>query len=67
MVEGYEIKWCRVLSEQHEGHFTYSLQIHIDSLANYNMLKESVQNSLLKYNFGEMVLHFTTLLKKEEM
>lgn len=67
MVDGYEIKWCRVLSEKHEGHFTYSLQIELESLANYNMLKDSVQSSLLKYNFGEMVLHFTTLLKQEEI
>ncbi len=57
---------CRVLSEHHNGHFTYSLQVQLDDLTDYNTIKEGVANSLLKMNFGESILHFSTLMKEIE-
>lgn len=58
---------CRVLSEHHEGHFTYSLQVECDTMDDYKELKQSVDTvwgESCKTLFGEQVLHFDTLMKK---
>ncbi|MFI3288376.1 MAG: hypothetical protein R3Y61_07875 [Rikenellaceae bacterium] len=67
MVEGREITLCRVLSERHEGHFTYSLQIPIENMSDYSVVKEAIEKGLIKYNFGESVLHLATLMKREQI
>ncbi len=66
MVEGRAITLCRVLSEKHEGHFTYSLQIPITDMSDYSTIKATIEKRLLKYNFGESVLHFSVLMKREQ-
>ncbi len=62
--------FTRMLASEQEAHFTYSLQLPIDSLEHYHRLIEEVQREYERSAqelFGEQVLHFTTLLKQIEI
>lgn len=61
------IVFTRVLSEQVEKHFTYSLQIHLDSITDYKQYQDEIFNEYIDFAdpiFGSKVLYFTSLLKK---
>ncbi len=65
-LEDSKLTLCRVLDQQHQGHFTYSLQIQLDDMQEYTTIKELIDTAGEKSHakFGENALHFTTLLKK---
>ena len=67
---GYgDLVFTRVLSNDSQGEFTYSLQVHIEDMGKYNDFTERVMEEYLAVYpavFGEKVLHFSTLLKKIE-
>ncbi len=66
LLDGRRTTTCRVLSEKHEGHFTFSLQVELDSLLEFSELRASISEVLSAESFGEEVLWFSTLLKREE-
>lgn len=56
-----------VLSEQSDGHHTYSLQVAAQDIASYEQFMTQIIGdyvAISKELFGEKALHFTTLLKK---
>lgn len=63
---GQKKVFTRLLSEQVEQHFTYSLQVYIDDMAQY---KHFTEETLLEYQhfatemFDAEVMHFTSLMK----
>lgn len=66
-LEYENIVFTRVLSEQVEKHFTYSLQVHLDTIPDYQkyineIMVEYVENTNPIY--GTKVLYLNTLLKK---
>lgn len=65
---GFEdIVFTRVLSEQAEKHFTYSLQIHLNSTSDYKHYQDDIFKEYIDFAdpiFGHKVLYFTSLLKK---
>ncbi len=66
LLEGRRVTTCRVLSEKHEGHFTFSMQIDIEALSDFSALRNSISEIWAAEGFGEDVLWFSTLLKREE-
>lgn len=58
--------FTRLLSEQVEKHFTYSLQVYIEDMQAY---KQVTEETLLEYQdfatemFDTEVMHFTSLMK----
>lgn len=69
--EGFgNITFSRVLTDRHEGHFTYSLQVETPDTALYQRI---VKEFLPEYTatvqklFGEELMYFTSLLKKIEL
>ncbi|MEG1553807.1 MAG: DUF4286 family protein [Rikenellaceae bacterium] len=58
--------FTRLLSDQVEKHFTYSLQVYVEDIAEYKLFTEE---TLLEYQqfatemFDTEVMHFTSLLK----
>lgn len=58
--------FTRLLSEQVEQHFTYSLQVYLEDMAEYKKFREE---TLLEYQdfvtemFDAEVMHFTSLMK----
>lgn len=58
---------CRVLSEHHEGHSTYSLQVGCAAMEDYNEVKQSVEEvwgESCRELFAEQIMYFATLMKK---
>lgn len=68
---GYkDIIFTRVLSDQVEKHFTYSLQIHLDSIPDYQKYINEVMKEYIDITnpiYGIKVLYLNTLLKKIEI
>lgn len=69
--QGFDnMTFTRVMHQKSDGHYTYSLQIHVNDIEQY---QQFLQIALGEYSttvsalFGEQVLHFTTLLKKIEL
>ncbi|MEG2479152.1 MAG: DUF4286 family protein [Mucinivorans sp.] len=66
--EGFsELTFTRVLHEDTQGHYTYSLQVAVDSIPEYQRFVAEIMTdygSTVLSVFGEQVLHFTTLLKR---
>ncbi len=61
------VAFSRVLHEQGEGHFTFSLLVEIDSLDDYRRFTGPVWEeyvALAAGAFGEQVLWFITLMKE---
>ncbi|MEG0032981.1 MAG: DUF4286 family protein [Mucinivorans sp.] len=61
------VVFTRVLNETSDGHYTYSLQVEVPDIAQYQTYKSTQLAECLEFcasMFGEKVLHFTTLLKK---
>ena len=61
--------FTKVISNDAEGHFTYSLQIPLADLERYRELTEEVMGDYAATYFpvyGEKVLWFASLLKKME-
>ena len=68
---GYnDLVFTRVISNDSPGEFTYSLQVHMDDMGQYNSFSERVMDeymAIFPAVFGEKVLHFSTLLKKVDI
>lgn len=59
--------FCRVLSEHHTGHYTFSLQVDCQTIGDYQAVNEKLQEvwgDKYKATFGEQVLYFATLMKR---
>ncbi len=69
LAQNSSYKTYRILDERHQGHFSYSLQLEVESLTAYNSVKNELeaQNEALHSEFGEGVLLFATLLKETEL
>lgn len=64
------VVFTRVLSEQSDGHYTYSLQIDAEDIADYQTIEGELIGECAEFCtelFQDKVLHFTTLLKKIEL
>jgi hypothetical protein len=64
-----DIVFTRVLSDESEGHFTYSLQIPVSDMTGYRRFVHDLLSEYIAVAdpaFGEQVLHFTSLLKRVE-
>lgn len=62
-----DIVFTRVLSDQRDAHFTYSLQVHVQDISAYQYYVESLFDEYLQIAvplFSVKVSYFTTLLKK---
>ncbi len=62
--------FTRVLADNPEGHFTYSLQVPLPDMERYNEFTERVlgeYRTVAAPLFGQKVLAFSTLLKKESL
>lgn len=61
------IVFTRVLTDNGDPHYTYSLQVEVPDTAEYQRFMQDVMgeySSIAGPLFGEQVLHFTSLLKK---
>lgn len=69
--EGYSIiAFSRILNAEQTAHYTYSLQIDIDDIADYQRFINDIMGEYTTITnpiFGEQALHFCTLLKKIEI
>ncbi|MEG1414128.1 MAG: DUF4286 family protein [Mucinivorans sp.] len=66
----WPVIFTRVLSAQSDGQYTYSLQVEVPDIENYQNYQNGPLDECLDFSltmFGEKVLHFTTLLKKIEL
>lgn len=57
----------RILNEEKTPHYTYSLQVEVDSIAHYQRFMSEAMgeyNAISGPIFGESALHLNTLLKK---
>jgi len=62
-----EPTFTKVISNEKQGHHTYSLQVNMDDLGQYNGFMEEILSeyaSICGPTFGEKALYFTSLLKK---
>lgn len=60
------IFFSRVLSQQKEDHYTYSIQIHIPTLDEYKRYTENIFEDYLQISipmFSNSVAYFTTVMK----
>lgn len=66
--EGFEkVLFTRVLTDNGDPHYTYSLQVDVPDTGEYQRFMQDVMgeySSIAGPLFGEQVLHFTSLLKK---
>ncbi len=70
LIVAYKKTLCRVLSERHEGNFTFSLQLECQQVGDYGKLNEltnKVWGKECQSLFGEKILYFATLMKKLEL
>lgn len=61
------VVFCRVLAEQSDAHYTYSLQIDAVDIVDYQTIERDVIGPCVDHcraMFDDRVLHFSTLLKK---
>lgn len=61
------IVFTRVLTDNGDPHYTYSLQVEVPDTAEYTRFMQDVMgeySSIAGPLFGEQALHFTSLLKK---
>lgn len=69
-IEGFEeFVFTRVLTDNRDPHYTYSLQVHVPDIASYQRFMQDMMgeySSIVMPLFGEQALHFSTLLKKIE-
>lgn len=64
------IVFTRVLTDNGDPHYTYSLQVEVPDTAEYQRFMQDVigeYTSIAGPLFGEQVLHFTSLLKKIDL
>ncbi len=64
---GRGIVFTRVLTDNGDSHYTYSLQVEVPDTAEYQRFMHEVMGeyrSIAGPLFGEQALHFTSLLKK---
>lgn len=64
------VVFCRVLTSEGDKHYTYSLQVDVVDIADYQSFEKDSIGSCVEFCrelFGERVLHFSTLLKKIEL
>lgn len=69
-IEGRHIVFTQVLNEQSDGHHTYSMQVDVADIADYQSFRGEQLSEFIELCcslFGESVLHFTTLLKKIQL
>ena len=62
--------FTRILSENAEDHFTYSLQIEMEDMALYSLFSGEVfpeYAGAMKKAFGDKVLWFNSLMKRVEI
>lgn len=62
-----KIVFTRVLTDNGDPHYTYSLQVEVSDTAEYRRFMQEVMgeySSIAGPLFGEQALHFTSLLKK---
>lgn len=60
----------RVLTNNNDGHYTYSLQVEVDNIPSYQRFMEQMigqYTDIALPAFGENALHFSTLLKRIEV
>lgn len=66
--EGFsDIIFTRVLSEQTENHYTYSLQTPLKDISEYNRYNDEIFKDYIDIStpiFGAKVMFFNSLLKK---
>lgn len=65
-----EVIFTRVLSQQVEAHYTYSLQIHLDSMADFSRYQDEIFQDYIEITtpmFGTKVVFFNSVLKKIEL
>lgn len=61
------VVFCRVLTSEGDKHYTYSLQVDVEDILDYQTFETESIGSCMEFcaeMFGERVLHFSTLLKK---
>lgn len=62
--------FTRVMNEQSDGCYTYSLQVDAIDIADYQHIECELIGDYVEFSkkmFGDKALHFTTLLKKIEL
>lgn len=65
-----KIVFTRVLTDNGDPHYTYSLQVEVPDTAEYQRFMRDVigeYTSIAGPLFGEQALHFTSLLKKIDL
>ncbi len=64
-----DITFTRVLTNESDGHFTYSLQVSVSDMTGYHRFIRDLLSEYIAVAgpaFGEQALHFTSLLKRVE-
>ena len=64
------IVFTRVLTDNGDPHYTYSLQVEVSDTAEYQRFMQDVMgeySSIAGPLFGKQALHFTSLLKKIDL
>lgn len=62
--------FTKVMTNESEGHFTYSLQVNMPDLSRYNEFNEQIMgeyNTIAGPVFGDKALYFCSLLKRIEL
>lgn len=65
-----ELVFTRVLADNGDAHYTYSLQVGVADLGDYQRFLQDVMgeyNAIAGPLFGEQALYFTSLLKRIEI
>lgn len=65
-----EVSFWRVLTDDNNSHYTYSLQIRVEDLSLYKAFTDVVMveySAIVNPMFGQRVLHFTSVLKNLSM
>lgn len=65
-----DLVFTKVMTNESEGHFTYSLQVALPDLARYQEFNEQIMAeyaAIASPVFGEKVLWFSSLLKRMEL
>lgn len=69
--EGFSnFTFTRVLTNNNDGHYTYSLQVNVADMPSYQRFMEQMigqYTDIALPAFGENALHFSTLLKRIEL
>lgn len=61
------LAFTRILHEQSDGHYSYSLQVEVDEIGDVQRYRELVVGQyvdMARKLYGEQALHFTSVLKR---